>query len=728
MPASSNDLDTDNIDDIPLDESESSAGGNQLPNVEEYKAQVAASTPRPRSKLSRRRRQRVILLTAATVLVIVVAIIIGVVVGRDTSAQQASDYVGSPPDIVPAPSPVDDDGAISLSTPAPNRPFQNRHEEIAHLVVSENWSAAEDVELVDSPRYKAIEWLADIDEQQLDIAVSSDFRQRYVMAVLYYSMGGSGWYAGQFPAMTNKDVCEWQLGQEDEDGNLIVRGVRCFGSPFIKELDFTSGDLEGSIPGEIALLYDLEGLYLGVNDIVGEIITRIGSLQSLQSLHLNDNNLVGEFPQFLGFMASMQSLDLSRNNLHGSLPSPEFIKEGFKRLERLALGYNDFVDDISKLSVLESIRELDLSNCSFSGDFTNELLNSWPDITVLDMSDNLFDNVFLPEDLFNMPYLRVIDLHGNSFRGNLPGIVRPDSPMEFIAFQDNELDGSIDVITEQMPNLRHLDLSNNGFTGPIGSLEKLTKLEYLFLAFNTDLDEGPIPTGIMTMPRLIDLSLQSTLRIGTIPVGFGVLQNLVLLDLSYNNLSGRIPDGVALAPSLNFLFLNRNNLNGTIPDAFSQATNLQVLLLDRNEFTGNSNAICADKSPDLNVFISDCDEIACPVDTCCTECCEDGQTQGESVCYDQLWNAQLDAVSSYESKRSAYRFNNKSGLYIPMLPEPVPEPAPVDSPAGGTVPAPAPSEIASGPDMATSLPTFADDPFFDDIGDRRKRRLLRASL
>ena len=78
-------------------------------------------------------------------------------------------------------------------------------------------------------------------------------------------------------------------------------------------------------------------------------------------------------------------------------------------MEAFNIGYNNFTDNINKLSVLKNVRELDISSNSFVGTFESNLLNSWLNIETLDMSDNVLKGP-LPSNLFEMKKLEIIDL------------------------------------------------------------------------------------------------------------------------------------------------------------------------------------------------------------------------------------------------------------------------------------------------------------------------------
>lgn len=86
-------------------------------------------------------------------------------------------------------------------------------------------------------------------------------------------------------------------------------------------IDFSSNNLTGDIPEEIATLDELVSLNLSRNYFTGNVPSLIGNIQSLESLDLSRNELSGEKPVSLSNLTFLSYLDLSYNNLEGRIPS-----------------------------------------------------------------------------------------------------------------------------------------------------------------------------------------------------------------------------------------------------------------------------------------------------------------------------------------------------------------------------------------------------------------------
>nr|CAD1835595.1 unnamed protein product [Ananas comosus var. bracteatus] len=115
-----------------------------------------------------------------------------------------------------------------------------------------------------------------------------------------------------------------------------------------------------------------------------------------------------------------------------------------------------------------------------------------------------------------------------------------------------------------LPSLRSLDLSLNGFSGPIPSqLGSCARLRALLLNGNNL--SGPIPLDFFRSGRLVKLDLGENSLSGAIPPQVGSSRRLVFLGLNDNFLQGGIPQGLLRLPKLKFLWLDGNNITGESP-------------------------------------------------------------------------------------------------------------------------------------------------------------------
>ncbi|KAK9946625.1 hypothetical protein M0R45_012077 [Rubus argutus] len=209
----------------------------------------------------------------------------------------------------------------------------------------------------------------------------------------------------------------------------------------------------------------------------------------------------------------------------------------------------------------------------------------------------------------NSSHISAIDLSGRNISGKLSSSLFHLSHIEKIDLSNNQLHGPIphDIFTSSN-SLRHLNLSNNNFTGqiPQGSIPGLETLDMCnnmisgkipenmgsfsslkFLDLGGNVIVGEIPISISDMSNLEYLTLASNQLIGKVPSQLGQVRNLKLIYLGYNNLSGDIPQEIGKLTALNHLDLVFNNLTGQIPDALGNLTELRYLFLYGNKLTGS---------------------------------------------------------------------------------------------------------------------------------------------
>jgi Leucine-rich repeat (LRR) protein len=603
---------------------------DQLPNIEEYKTsqQVGGSS---RASLKA---------TVAIALMIVIAsilIAVGVVIGRDNpSAPKEANPVAYVPDS-PEPLPTTDTRIFEVST----------------MIVNMGWAEGKAINTANTPQWKAAQWLANDDPMQMKIEVVEELMNRYLLATIYFALGGENWDY-DLNWLSAGSVCTWNSYFESKVGVKVQVGVSCHTGDSVKEIFLPSMGLKGAMPSEIGLFFDLQDLNLFGNSVSGHLPESMKNLHDLRTLILHDNKFNGLLPSWISSLKSLKTLNVAENKLNGPLPSGMAALTG---LETLVLEKNGFTGSLDRLMGLSRLKGLYLGNNQFSGELSDDVFMSWKTIEVMDMSDNQLSGS-LPSMLIGKDNLLVVDLHGNHFSGHLPSIVEVDGSIEFLALHDNELTGQIDDRLLSLTKLAHLDLSKNFFTGAMPtSLGMLKTLKYLYLAFNDQFTAGPVPAEYATLPNLVDLSLQKTNRIGLIPYQFEALSQLLLLDLNSNMLSGPIPAEIGGITNLKFLLLKENRINGTIPDTFKNLLHLDTLLLDDTFITGGTSNVCSPKLPALTTFIGDCVKmVSC---SCCTKCC----AASDTTCNDITWFSEVDPIAEGNYARTNYVFNEADIVY-----------------------------------------------------------------
>lgn len=78
-----------------------------------------------------------------------------------------------------------------------------------------------------TPQYLAAQWMAHGDGRKLPVpsTVDSEFNERYVIALLYFSMEGPSSWKHQYNFLSEDHVCTWYEEFELQDGTSIIYGV-----------------------------------------------------------------------------------------------------------------------------------------------------------------------------------------------------------------------------------------------------------------------------------------------------------------------------------------------------------------------------------------------------------------------------------------------------------------------------------------------------------------------
>lgn len=201
-------------------------------------------------------------------------------------------------------------------------------------------------------------------------------------------------------------------------------------------------------------------------------------------------------------------------------------------------------------------------------------------------------------------------------RGNISSSLIGLQHLNYLNMKYNDFGGKqIPAFIGSLKNIRHLDLSNAGFTGRVPyQLGNLTSLQYLDLSFNFDmLSEklewlsqlsfleyvrlNQVNLGEATdwlqvvsqLPSLTELQLRGCNLpsvIASSSVSFGnSSRSLAHLDLSLNDVSNSVYYWLSnSSSSLVYLDLSSNKLQGPIPDsAFPNPTSLSYLDLSNNQ-------------------------------------------------------------------------------------------------------------------------------------------------
>lgn len=161
----------------------------------------------------------------ALMVVVITSIVLGVTLGKNSN--NASDTPS-----YPFPSPTTQDFAL-----------------LENLIASISLDGGAALEDVESPQSRALQWL--VSNKQL--AEYQDWKriQRYVLAVIYYSLDGDNWFEST-GWMSDEDECSWFT-------NVDINNAVCDENGSYRAISLVRNSLEGTFPREVALLSDSLG-------------------------------------------------------------------------------------------------------------------------------------------------------------------------------------------------------------------------------------------------------------------------------------------------------------------------------------------------------------------------------------------------------------------------------------------------------------------------------------
>ncbi|GJV27386.1 leucine-rich repeat protein [Tanacetum coccineum] len=372
----------------------------------------------------------------------------------------------------------------------------------------------------------------------------------------------------------------------------------------VTALRLESQSLEGSLSphvGNLSFLRELylanlsgcsnlEELHLGLNKQVGSIPKEMSLLSKLSLLVIQFNQLTGGIPPFFGNITSMEVFAASANPLGGSIPDTLGL---WKRLKSFGCGscnlYGSIPHSIFNLSLLVNFS---LPDNHLTGSLPLEFGNQLPNLVYLQLWGNELTGV-LPPSLSNCSKLRHLEMTNNSFSGKLTIDFPKLRDINEIYLAKNNFHGCGEVddmsFIDSLKNctrLVALDLYNCNLTGvlPVSIGNLFDQLSFLSLGINQL--SGSLPSSIGSLVGLTTLDLTANQFKGKIPTTIGKLQKLQLLALFSNQFSGPILDVIGNLSLLIELYLYSNNLQGLIPPSLGNCTELNYLDLSYNRLGG----------------------------------------------------------------------------------------------------------------------------------------------
>ena len=429
-------------------------------------------------------------------------------------------------------------------------------------------------------RHIAAIWLTSQDAFIPDKDEIIRYTNRFLLAVLYFSMSGEDWRDPR------NDEVEWLTGVSE----CVWFGVSCDDTAQIISLDFTR---------TLSRLFPVQ------------IPNEIGLFSHLRLLSFVDNGMVGAIPETVGLLKELEVLDLTSTLGLERVPMKELAS-----LEKLT--YLSFSTNPSNTQTLQipseghafqSLKYLALDNTNVQGS--------------------------IPSSIGGLTNLVVLDIYKSSLSGAVPSEIGLLTKLEYLRMGVTGLT-SLPSEVGLLTNLKSLTASQNihwesSIPSELGRLTNLQNLNYAGTLLS-----GTVPSELGSCTSLKALIVTGLTDPGSIPMELGALTALTRLELSTSEMTGTIPASLFQIAKLSHLDLRENRLNVTAFPDLTAMTDLECIDLARNAVRVQEPIPAPFCSFEMDVMIcSECSSeltITDDVRRCCEDPCFDDAIAGYGAC------------------------------------------------------------------------------------------------
>ncbi|XP_022887183.1 receptor-like kinase TMK4 [Olea europaea var. sylvestris] len=362
---------------------------------------------------------------------------------------------------------------------------------------------------------------------------------------------------------------------------------------FVTSINLISKSLSGTLPSELNQLSQLKSISLQRNSLSGTLPS-FSNMSSLEEIHLDSNNFDSIPSNFLMGLTNLQYFTLNDNKNLRPWEIPVHLTDSTKLVWFYASNASltgVIPDFFSAFSNFQSLR-LSYNNltgslpASFGG---SDIQNLWLNDQNLGLSGTI-------DVLSSMTQLSQVWLHDNAFTGRIPDLSKCTNLFD-LQLRENQFTGVVPASLVSLPKLVNITLQNNNFQGPIPKFREGVQVTLgTTNSFCKD-TAGPCDRQVTALLDVAGamgypFSLADSWKGNDACQDWKFITcdsqkiNVNGVNLGKQKFSGTISPAFSNLTSLRNLILNDNNLTGSIPNVLTSLPQLQTLDVSNNNLSG----------------------------------------------------------------------------------------------------------------------------------------------
>ncbi|PIN22689.1 Serine/threonine protein kinase [Handroanthus impetiginosus] len=371
--------------------------------------------------------------------------------------------------------------------------------------------------------------------------------------------------------------------------------VSCeFTSSFVTAINLGSAGVSGTLPQELNQLSQLQSLALQKNSLSGTLPS-FENMTSLEQIYLDSNDFTSVPNNFLLRLTNLQTFSISENVNLGPWEIPSYLTEGTNLVTFYAsnASVTGIIPDI--FGSFPNLQNLRLSHNNLTGSLPgsfsgSKIQNLWLNNQKVGLSGRI-------DVLANMNQLAQVWLHANMFSGAIPDLSSCKNLFD-LQLRDNRFTGVLPLSLMSLPQLLNISLQNNKLQGPYPQFPSTVVNVTIGTTNSFCLDRpGPCDPQVSILLDVAGalgypMSLAESWEANNACHDWRFIncdsqgRNVTVVNMGRQGFSGSISPAFANLTSLRNLVLNDNNLTGVIPPVLTTLPELQTFDVSNNNLSG----------------------------------------------------------------------------------------------------------------------------------------------